>query len=98
METFKQPKIVGYRQLSTQEVELMNEGKLLAAMVGNYVDKLQTMPTTVSPGPRMHSFLDADGKEYDLPSIDQRWVHIGAAALQQGFMALTRSIAQPTTF
>lgn len=29
---------------------------------------------------------------------DQRWVAIGATNLQQGFMALVRSIAQPTTF
>lgn len=30
--------------------------------------------------------------------FDQRWVSIGATDLQQGFMALTRSVAQPTTF
>jgi hypothetical protein len=30
--------------------------------------------------------------------LDQRWVSIGATNLQQGFMALTRSVAQPTTF
>jgi hypothetical protein len=31
-------------------------------------------------------------------SLDQRWVSIGATHLQEGFMALTRGIAQPTTF
>lgn len=30
--------------------------------------------------------------------IDQRWVSIGAADLQTGLMALTRSVARPTTF
>lgn len=30
--------------------------------------------------------------------LDQRWVAIGKTNLQQGFMALTRAIAQPTTF
>ncbi len=30
--------------------------------------------------------------------IDMRWVNIGATDLQKGFMALTRSVAQPTTF
>ena len=29
---------------------------------------------------------------------DQRWVSIGATDLQTGFMALVRSVAQPTTF
>ena len=32
------------------------------------------------------------------PGFDQRWVSIGATELQQGFMALTRAVAQPTTF
>lgn len=31
-------------------------------------------------------------------SADKRWVAIGATHLQQGFMALVRSIAKPTTF
>lgn len=30
--------------------------------------------------------------------LDQRWVSIGATDLQTGLMALTRGIAQPTTF
>ena len=37
-------------------------------------------------------------KLYDHEGIDQRWVAIGKTALQQGFMALTRSVAQPTSF
>jgi len=32
------------------------------------------------------------------PTVDKRWVAIAKTQLQQGFMALTRSIAQPTTF
>ncbi len=30
--------------------------------------------------------------------LDQRWVSIGATGLQTGLMALTRGVAQPTTF
>ncbi|HEY7680679.1 MAG TPA: hypothetical protein VIC04_09205 [Terriglobia bacterium] len=30
--------------------------------------------------------------------LDQRWIAIGATDLQKGFMALTRAVAQPTTF
>lgn len=29
---------------------------------------------------------------------DKRWLAIGTTELQQGFMAVTRSIAKPTTF
>lgn len=32
------------------------------------------------------------------PNLDQRWVAIGATQLQQGLMALTRAVAQPTFF
>lgn len=35
---------------------------------------------------------------HNTPGIDQRWVSIGATHLQQGIMALVRSVAQPTTF
>lgn len=31
-------------------------------------------------------------------TLDQRWISIGATHLQEGFMAVTRGIAQPTTF
>lgn len=33
-----------------------------------------------------------------MPDLDKRWLAIGTTNLQQDFMALTRSIAQPTTF
>lgn len=34
----------------------------------------------------------------DRLSPDQRWVSIGETQLQQGFMALTRAVAKPTTY
>lgn len=76
METFTQPKITGYRQLTPEEVALMNEGKALAEQCGQYIAKLRERGT----------------------QLDQRWVSIGATELQQGFMAVIRGIAQPTTF
>ncbi|CAB4188134.1 hypothetical protein UFOVP1165_27 [uncultured Caudovirales phage] len=30
--------------------------------------------------------------------LDQRWISIGATHLQEGWMAVIRGIAQPTTF
>ena len=77
MDTFVQPKITGYRQLTEVEVALMNEGKALAEQVGAYVEKLRTSAN---------------------PTLDQRWISIGATDLQKGFMAVIRGIAQPTTF
>lgn len=34
----------------------------------------------------------------NMQTIDRRWVAIGKTHLQEGLMALTRSIAQPTFF
>ena len=88
METFTQPKITGYRQLSEAEVALMNEGKALAEQCGAYVAKLRCHKDCVR----------AQGDNRDEPPLDQRWISIGATDLQRGFMAIIRGIAQPTTF
>ena len=68
-------KITGYRQLTEEEIGLMNESKALAIMVGEFTEKIKSRPAT-----------------------DRRWANIGITDLQKGFMALTRSIAQPETF
>ena len=46
METFTQPKITGYRQLSDAEAALMNEGKALAEACGAYIAKLREHANT----------------------------------------------------
>ncbi len=83
METMIQPKVTGYRQLSEAEVALMNEGKALAEQCGAFIAKLRS-----------------GASEYQDPPLvlDQRWISIGATQLQQGWMAVIRGIAQPTTF
>lgn len=90
METFTQPKITGYRQLSPAEAALMNEGKALAEACGAYIAKLRTHPQSKPD--------QAPTEDGDLQPLDQRWISIGATDLQRGFMAVIRGIAQPTTF
>ncbi len=68
-------KIKGYRDLSQEEIDLMNEIKAKGVELGELVAKLR----------------NTDG-------LDQRWVSIGATDLQTGLMALTRGVAQPTSF
>ena len=85
MEMMTQPKVTGYRQLTPDEVMLMNEGKALAEQCGEFIAKLRSYsvePNGAAPG----------------ATLDQRWISIGTTHLQEGFMALTRGIAQPTTF
>lgn len=91
MDTFAQPKITGYRQLSESEVALMNEGKALAEACGEYIAKLRRHPSALPDG-------TAPTLPGQLPPLDQRWVSIGATDIQRGFMAVIRGIAQPTTF
>jgi hypothetical protein len=93
METMLQPKVTGYRKLGVAEVNLMNEAKELAEQVGAFVEKLRQLPAT-----GVETDLPESGQTGDFPRIDHRWVSIGATQLQQGFMALIRGIAQPTTF
>ena len=94
METMTQPKVTGYRQLSATEAALMNEGKALAEQCGAYIAKLRAMPATDATGVPFTN----DSPDGPVPSIDQRWVSIGATDLQRGFMAVIRGIAQPSTF
>lgn len=68
-------KIIGYRDLSAEEIQRMNNIKALGAAVGELMEELQKVP-----------------------GVDQRWLSIAGTHLQQGFMAATRAIAQPTTF
>ena len=76
-------KITGYRQLSEDEIALVNEGKALAEQCGAFIYKLRGMGM----------------KTEEVPTgLDQRWISIGATDLQRGFMAITRGITQPTTF
>lgn len=75
MDTFEQPKITGYRQLTQEEVDLMNAVKEVASSAGRVIEQLRAVE-----------------------GLDQRWISIGSTQLQQGFMAVVRGIAQPTTF
>ena len=70
--------IKGYKELSPEQIDLMNKIKEKGAEVGALVDELKDL--------RVNS------------ALDQRWVSIGATHLQEGFMALTRSVAKPDFF
>lgn len=79
-------KIKGYRDLSQEEIDLMNEVKDLGETLAALVRKLELISAPRSP-------LMGKG-----PEIDGRWVAIGTIHLQQGIMALVRSIAKPESF
>lgn len=67
--------IKGYRDLTAEEISIMNDAKGKAEDIGKLIEVLR-----------------------GTNGIDQRWLSIAQTDLQKGFMALTRSIAKPTTF
>lgn len=76
-------RIKGYRQLSEDEQQIINDLKSLAELVGVRVEDV------LRGGP--------EGDPWGFQP-DVRWARIAQTHLQQGFMALIRSIAKPTTF
>jgi hypothetical protein len=75
--------IKGYRDLSQQEIDLINEGKELSAQVGAWISKLEE-----SLNFEIRNLVDPD----------PRWLEAGKTDLQKGFMSVIRSIAKPTSF
>ena len=75
-------KIKGYRDLSLEEISLMNEGKQLSESVREYIDKVDSLKSS----------SDVDKHP------DRRSPSIAKTNLQTGFMWLIRSIAKPETF
>jgi len=82
-------KIKGYRELSEEEIALMNLIKEKAAEVGGLVERLSSLGTEDYPTLEARRMGKAP---------DHRWLAIGKTNLQQGFMALTRAIAKPDFF
>lgn len=84
-------KISGYRELSQEEIDLMNEAKELGEKLGSFVEKLSDAVVPPGQAPK----VDGEQPGY---SVDGRWLAIAKTDLQKGIMALIRSLAQPTTF
>ncbi len=85
-------KISGYRELSAEEIELMNEVKALGPQIEAVCDKIQA-----------HIFAQRQTADADelarLNKADpERWAAWGRDSMQANLMYLTRAIAQPTFF
>jgi len=81
-------KIKGYRDLSQEEIDLMNQVKEKGAELSALVDELD----------KLTELQVAQGNLNAIESEARRWVSIGKTHLQIGLMALTRSVAQPGFF
>lgn len=80
--------ISGYRKLTDDEIDLINEAKALAERNREFIERLESMAPMVA----------AEWRSPAPDTIDKRWLSIGRTDLQKGFMAVVRSIAKPTSF
>lgn len=85
--------IKGYRSLSEYEIAVMNEIKTKAEEVRVLIDKFNTIHPADNTAMGMSTDL---AMVYN--NVDKRWVAIARTHLQEGFMALTRSVAKPESF
>ena len=97
-------KIAGYRELSQQEIDLMNrikaKGAELLELQAELVDmlKLQEVAKINAMDQASTSDVEAEAKaEFNRFQAAEpfRWSAIGKTDLQTGIMALVRAVAQP---
>lgn len=92
-------KIKGYRELSQDEIDLMNEIKTKGSELGELVTKLERLNHANANKAQV---ANLSGEEM-VEAVDQlteawAWVHEGKMSLKKGLMALTRAVARPEFF
>lgn len=90
--------IKGYRELSQEEIDLMNEIKEKGAALGEIVEKLEVMQHKEVGS--LQAVVGQDDFPEKLRSLSEarEWVREGKMELKRGLMALTRAVARPTFF
>lgn len=93
-------KISGYRDLSQDEIDLMNEIKAKAIEIEALVQKVDTH--VLAQRMALETWKDTPTYQEEEARLNRatpgRWASIGRTQLQEGFMSLVRAVAQPTTF
>ena len=100
-------KIKGYRELSQEEVDLMNrikeKGAELLALQAELVGRLDTDLEVKKAAAFNSKFAPNDFASDECQELERfkaaeplRWAAIGKTDIQTGIMALVRAVAQPT--
>lgn len=85
-------KITGYRELTQEEIDLMNEIKAQGESLDKLVERLESLPFS---DPSDESALL---EVFDAALEANQWLCEGKMALKKGLMFLTRAVARPTSF
>jgi len=84
-------KIKGYRDLTQQEIDMMNDIKTKGVELQELITRVEKFNTDLSAE-------NIEGNKVTLDAESYRWSAIAKTNLQQGLMALTRSVAKPGFF
>jgi hypothetical protein len=95
-------KIIGYRDLSPADIDLMNEIKAHAEATRALVHKVRKIESEKFAA-RIAGMDGADAAATAAAAGEEsqeagRWISVAKTNLQQGYMALTRAVAKPATF
>ena len=91
-------KITGYRELSQEEIDLMNRIKEKGAELLELQYELDQMLRAQAHQKSLNAAANtSDYAEFDrfMSSEPLRWAAIGKTDIQTGIMALVRAVAQP---
>ncbi len=88
-------KITGYRELTQEEIDLVNEIKAQGESLNKLVEHIASMQSRYSSDCFDESALPDD---YDEWHEANQWLYEGKLSLKKGLMFLTRAVARPTSF
>ena len=87
--------ITGYRELSEEDIQLVNLAKAKANDIDSFICALENRDHTP---PRPFGTLEATRGEVVPGSIDSRQLALARTHFEEGFMHLVRAITQPRSF
>ena len=90
-------KIAGYRELSQEEIDLMNRIKAKGAELLSLQAELQSMLHKQNTLKALDADTEVGSVEFErfCDAEPLRWACIGKTDIQTGIMALVRAVAQP---
>ncbi len=92
-------KIAGYRELSQSEIDLMNKVKAkgfeLEVLVGEVRERINLQRAAASVEDSTANIAEFNRMSQAEP---ERWASVARTHFQEGLMALTRAVAQPSSF
>lgn len=97
--TYTPAPLTGYRALTQTEVDMINAIKQMGVELENLTEAVKAH--VASQREASHK-LPETGRGEECARLDkaqpERWIAVSRTHFQEGLMALTRAIAQPTTF